>query len=178
MKIRKATECDIAAVSDIFDDIHTAEELGKVEIGWARDVYPTRNTAEAALERGDLFVAEAEGMIIGTAIINQQQVDVYKDAKWQYDVPDDEVMVLHTLVISPRVTGKGYGRKFVGYYEAFARSHGCRYLRIDTNERNVNARALYQKLGYEEIDMVPCVFNGIEGVHLVLLEKKLFGSVG
>ena len=31
----------------------------------------------------------------------------------------------------------------------------------------------YQKLGYTEIGIVPCVFNGIDGVQLVLLEKKL-----
>ena len=31
----------------------------------------------------------------------------------------------------------------------------------------------YNKLNYKEIDIVPCKFNGIEGVHLVLLEKKI-----
>ena len=43
----------------------------------------------------------------------------------------------------------------------------------DTNERNTRARAMYKKLGYRESDMVPCQFNGMDGVHLVLLEKKL-----
>ena len=46
----------------------------------------------------------------------------------------------------------------------------------DTNARNMRARALYQKLGYREADIVPCVFNGLEGVQLVLLEKQLTGS--
>ena len=44
---------------------------------------------------------------------------------------------------------------------------------MDTNERNHVARKLYKKLGYEEIDMVPTVFNGIPDVNLVLLEKYL-----
>lgn len=173
MTIRKATQQDIPAVSEIFSDIHTAEETGMVAIGWVRDVYPTRATAETALQRGDLFVQEDEGKIVGTAIINQQQVDVYKGAGWKHNVPDKEVMVLHTLVISPKAGRKGYGKNFVAYYEEYAHLHGCNYLRIDTNERNVNARALYKKLGYEEIDIVPCVFNGISGVRLVLLEKCL-----
>ena len=34
-------------------------------------------------------------------------------------------------------------------------------------------RRLYQKLGYAEPDIVPCIFNGIPNVQLVLLEKKL-----
>ena len=32
---------------------------------------------------------------------------------------------------------------------------------------------LAKKLGYEEIDMVPCDFNGIKGFHMVLLEKHI-----
>ena len=55
----------------------------------------------------------------------------------------------------------------------YALENGSPYLRMDTNARNANARALYRKLGYREADIVPCVFNGIEGVQLVLLEKKL-----
>lgn len=173
MLIRKATKQDIPAIIKIFSDIHTAEEAGRVTIGWNRNIYPTTATAEAALKRGDLFVEEDGGQIVGAAIINQQQVDVYEGAPWRYDVPEDEVMVLHTLVISPDVIRRGYGKAFVSYYEDYARAHGCYYLRMDTNERNTNARTLYKKLGYEEIGVVPCVFNGISGVNLVLLEKML-----
>lgn len=173
MNIRKAAARDVDAVEALFSDIHTAEESGKVTIGWVRGVYPVRATAEAALARGDLFVQEDEGEIVGTAIINQIQVDSYEGAAWQYDAPSEEVMVLHTLVISPHAARKGYGKKFVAFYEGYARENGCRYLRMDTNERNANARALYQKLGYAEVDVVPCAFNGIPGVKLVLLEKVL-----
>ena len=105
--IRKANAGDIDAVSEIYEHIHTAEEQGKAVIGWIRGIYPERETAEAALSRGDLFVEEAEGRIVGTAIINQIQVDTYK------------------------------------------------------------------KLGYTEIAVMPCVFNGIPDVQLVCLEKHL-----
>jgi len=173
MLIRKAVIDDIAAVAEIYEDIHSEEEQGRVTIGWQRGVYPTCDTAKAALERDDLFVLEDEGKILGAALINQTQVDVYCGAPWQYEAPDDEVMVLHTLVISPRAGRKGYGESFVRFYEDYANKLGCPYLRIDTNERNTRARAMYKKLGYTEIATVPCVFNGIEGVGLVLLEKKL-----
>ena len=54
-----------------------------------------------------------------------------------------------------------------------ARENGCTVLRMDTNAKNAAARRLYQKLGYAEPDIVPCTFNGIPNVRLVLLEKKL-----
>ena len=82
-------------------------------------------------------------------------------------------MVLHTLVIYPAVKGRGLGTAFVTFYEQYALEHGCRYLRMDTNERNAGARSLYKRLGYREIDILPCEFNGIPGVNLVLLEKTL-----
>lgn len=171
--IRKANVGDIDAVSEIYEHIHTAEEQGKAVIGWIRGIYPERKTAEAALSRGDLFVEEAEGRIVGTAIINQIQVDTYKNAPWQYDVPDEQVMVLHTLVIDPAAKGSGYGTAFAEFYEKYAVEHGCNYLRIDTNERNAAARLFYKKLGYTEFAVMPCVFNGIPDVGLVMLEKKL-----
>lgn len=170
---RKATATDIPAVCQIYGDIHTAEESGPVTTGWKRDIYPVRATAEAALERGDLFLQESGGVITGAAVINRQQVDVYENAPWQYPAPEEEVMVLHTLTISPKASGKGLGRDFVGFYERYALEHGCRYLRIDTNEKNAPARALYKKLGFAEITVVPCTFNGLEDIRLMLLEKRL-----
>ena len=111
--------------------------------------------------------------ILGCGVINRIQVDVYAGAPWQYEAPDDTVMVLHTLVIDPAAMRRGFGRQFVAFYEGYARATGCRVLRIDTNERNLAARALYRKLGYREAAIVPTTFNGIAGVELVLLEKEL-----
>lgn len=173
MIIRKAAAADLAAVAAIYEEIHDAEEAGQAEIGWQRGVYPTAQTAREALEREDLFVLEAEDGIVGAAIINQRQCAGYEDGAWRHPAQDREVMVLHTLVISPRVAGRGAGRAFVGFYEAYARRQGCRFLRMDTNERNSRARAMYAKLGYQEIGIMPTTFNGIADVRLVLLEKAL-----
>ena len=110
---------------------------------------------------------------MAAARINREQVAEYANADWNYDAPDDEIIVLHTLVVSPSVKGKGYGSDFVAFYENYALEEGCRYLRMDTNARNVAARSLYAKLGYTEVGIVDSVFNGISGVKLVCLEKTL-----
>ena len=171
--IRKAGIKDLDAVDCLYQEIHDAESAGLITTGWIREIYPVKATAEAALERGDLFVLEEDGRILGSGIINQLQVDVYESAPWKYQAPDEQVCVLHTLVISPAARGKGYGREFIRFYEAYALRHGCLELRIDTNELNLAARAMYSKYGYQEIDIVPTTFNGIAGVNLVLLEKQI-----
>lgn len=173
MIIRKAEARDLDAIESIYNKILLKEEEGEVTIGWKRGIYPRRETAEAALKREDMFVIEDDGAFVGAGIINKEQVDVYAKAKWKYSAEDSEVMVLHTLVIDPDKSGMGYGKRFVDFYENYARENGCKYLRMDTNERNKPARSLYTKLGFNEIDCLPCVFNGLEGVNLILFEKKL-----
>lgn len=170
---RKADMNDLDRISEIYDEIHTEEEVGRTTIGWIRNVYPTTQTAEDSIKAGDMFVEEVDGQIVASAKINQEQVDVYAKVKWNYETKDNQVMVLHTLVVSPKASGQGYGPKFVKFYEEYALEHGCNYLRIDTNQRNARARAMYKKLGYTEVDIVPCMFNGIPWVGLVCMEKKI-----
>lgn len=171
--IRQAQHTDIDAIEAIYGRIHDEIDSGRASIGWIRGVYPVRETAQAALSRHDLFVLDEDGQIKAAAIINKTQVDVYEGAGWLYEAEPDEVCVLHTLTVDPLFAGQGIGTRFVRFYENYARSTGCTVLRIDTNEINSAARSLYARLGYREADTVPCVFNGIPDVQLVLLEKKL-----
>lgn len=171
--IRKALLGDIKAVAQIYEHIHEREQAGELRIGWQKGVYPVEDTARDAYGRGELFVMEISGEIAAAAIINKTQVPVYADCQWQFDAGDDEIMVLHTLVVEPSLARGGAGTAFVAFYEAYARQNGCKCLRMDTNAINAAARALYKKLGYREAGILPCQFNGIEGVKLVCLEKRL-----
>ena len=171
--IRLATAADIPAVAAIYERIHDAEAAGRLTTGWLRGIYPTERTAKAALAAGDLFVLEAGGQIAAAARINREQVPVYAQVNWKYPVTDDEVMVLHTLTVDPLLAGRGLGRTFLMFYEGYALEHGCPVLRIDTNEKNAAARAMYARHGYLESAILPTVFNGIPGVNLVCMEKRL-----
>ncbi len=170
---RKAEPRDLEAIAAIYDRIHDNEEAGKTTIGWIRSIYPTRATAQSSIEIGDMYVEEVDGIVVAAAKINQEQVPEYANAQWQWEAPDEKILVLHTLVVDPEKGRGGYGKAFVAFYEDMARDMGCPYLRMDTNVRNVIARQLYQGLGYAEVGIVDCQFNGIPGVQLVCLEKKV-----
>lgn len=173
-EVRKGTGADISQITEIYDRILVEEECGRQAVGWVRGVYPTEQTALDALAAGDLFVMEERGIITAAARINREQVPVYEDVPWKYsDALTEQVMVLHTLVVDPAMAGRGYGSAFVEFYERYAMENRCPYLRMDTNEKNTAARRLYGRLGYREAGIVPCVFNGISGVRLVCLEKRL-----
>ena len=171
--IRRAIKNDIPRIIDIYSKIFKLEAKGKAYTGWKEDIYPTEETAQDAFVKDELFVLEENGRILAAAKINQEQMPEYAYCHWAYNAPDSEVMVIHTLVVDSDFSGYGIGSKFVRFYEELALKRDCHYLRMDTNENNATARALYKKLGYTEQDVIPCVFNGIDGVQLVCLEKKL-----
>ncbi len=173
MTFRKADTADIDRIADIYGEIHTEIENGTSPSAWVRSIYPTRKTAEDSVSKGTMFVEEDNGIIVGAAKIDQEQVDIYSKADWSIDVPDEKVMVIHTLVVSPKIKGKGYGTAFVKFYEQYARENGCSCLRMDTGDKNTVSRALYKKLGFTEVSIIPCVFNGIENMNQVCLEKIL-----
>lgn len=170
---RKAKVEDLPAIGEIYDEIHTREEAGQSSIGWRRGLYPTLETASAAIGRQDMYVAERNGQVTGCAIINNEQHPRYADGHWRIAASRDQVLVLHTLVISPSCQGMGMGPLFVGFYEEMAKKLGMRSLRMDTNVINVQARKLYARLGYHEAGTICVEFNGIQDVTLVLLEKEV-----
>lgn len=176
MIIRKADKSDLKKAYEVYSKVLKNEENGLTTIGWIRGVYPTEDTIQEAINADDFFVYVEDDKILACARINQIQVPEYAVADWEYkDIKDDKIMVLHTLAVDPDAGGKEIGSNFVKFYEDYALDHGCTHLRMDTNEKNSNARRLYKKLGYNEADIVPCDFNGIPNIRLVCLEKKLKG---
>ena len=97
MIIRKAKTADIDAVAKIYDEIHSEIEKGNLTVGWEKGVYPVKSTAQNAMEKGWLFVAEDNGTVVSAAIINQYQGPIYEEADWEYTADENEVMVLHSL---------------------------------------------------------------------------------
>lgn len=171
--IRIANENDIIVVVAIYEKIQHAEEEGIRYTGWKLGVYPVRETAEGALGRGELFVAELNGQVVGSAILNGAQLDCYHEGNWKYQAEDNEVFVMHTLTIDPDFAGKGIGTAFIDFYRNLAAEKGCTVLRIDTREANMPARKMYRKYGFREAGIILSDFNNIPDVRLVLLEKPV-----
>lgn len=172
--IRKGKKEDIDRIEEIYSKLFSWQDKGERTFGWIHGTYPTRETAETALEAGELFVLEEGGAVVASAKINGEQGEEYKRAAWKHpEASGSQIMVLHTLAVDPDCSGRGYGSEFVKFYEKYALENNCPYLRMDTMAVNRAARRLYSRLGYEEADIVACTFNGIPNVQLVCLEKVL-----
>ena len=82
-------------------------------------------------------------------------------------------MVIHTLCIRPRWTGRGKARELVSFCEEEARRQGKKVIRLDTYEGNVPANAMYPTLCYTLVGGTEFFFQGFVREVLNCYDKRL-----
>ena len=172
--VRKARQQDVSAIAAIYDKSIEYEDAHEKYSRWEKGVYPTQKTARTAYDNGTLFaVTDSEDNVVGTVILNHNQMEEYKQINWQFEAPDDKILVIHTLCISPDCSGKGFGAQTVEFAQQYAKEKGCTVVRLDTNEANKPANYLYQKLGFKFAGSIICLFQEIDYTVLNCYEKKI-----
>lgn len=138
----------VARVAALYSDLHDALEKGPNYPGWRRGVYPTPEVAALAYGNGTLYLLWEGEALAGAVVLNQEPEAAYADAAWGANLPDEAVLVVHTLVVHPAFQGKGAGRALLAGAEALARERGYAAIRLDTWENNLAGKALYEACGY------------------------------
>ncbi len=67
------------------------------------------------------------------------------------------VAFVENVVVLDEYRGRGHGRLLMAWIEEFARGRGCRMVTLDAYQKNLPARAFYERLGYDA-----------RGVHFVI----------
>ena len=88
-----------------------------------------------------LFAARVAGRRVGGAVV------AFKTANMITSKAGSDLAVLWDIRVSPEVRGRGVGSALFQAAEAWARSRGCRRLKIETQNINVPACRFYQRQG-------------------------------
>lgn len=120
-----------------------------------------------------MYVLEEEGEVRGSMILNHLQAKEYAGVPWLYPAEGEEVLVVHTLCIPPRMAGRGYGCAMVRFAQSQAARLGCRVIRIDTYEHNEPAKSLYLKSGFRIAGHGTSLLEGVIEEEQVFLECKV-----
>ena len=170
--IRIATIDDLDNVEGIYNAILDYEEKNMCYTNWKRGIYPTRQTAIDAIKKGTLHIAENSEGVYGTLILNNEELEEYKNIGWSIEGEGKEILVIHTLCINPAFNGKGKGVELVEYAQEYGKTRGCKVIRLDTYEENILACRMYEKLGYTYAGKTLFNFHGIIE-NLKCYEKKI-----
>lgn len=172
--IRKATLDDIEQIEDTYNEHFAYESEHRAFTVFKKGIYPTVKDAEKAINSGTLYVYEEKGVIAGSIIIDKIQPKEYAKIAWKQTLPNNEIAVIHLLLIRPSMAGKGIGTTFVEFAAKYAKSVSCKVLRLDTGSQNTPAVSLYLKSGFQIVATdFRKVGDAIEHKEHLFLEKAL-----
>lgn len=173
MLIRTATEADVKKAAQCYENLFEYEQKNGSFSNWKAGLYPVEKTALDAFDNNWLFVLEDENGIAASMILNSNQAEEYKNIKWRITAAEDQVLVIHTLCVSPEKKGLGYGKKMVNFAVEYAKKQGFKTIRIDTWKNNIPAQKLYIGQGFELLGEQHVLHAGVINEVLVYLDKIL-----
>lgn len=172
--IRKANVNDIGLIEDAYNEHFQYEMNHTAFTVLKKGVYPTRTDAEQAINSGAMYVYEEGENIIGSIIVDKIQPTEYNNISWKVVSSEDEVMVIHLLMVRPSMSGKGIATSLINYAVELAKTNQCKALRLDTGSQNIPAVSLYKKNGFEIVARGTIKVGGkIEHKNHLYLEKLL-----
>lgn len=163
INIVQATTADIDELEMLYNDLNDHLESTVNHPGWIKGIYPVRETALQALEEGNLFIAKDNGKIAGSIILNHHPEAAYNQAEWGIEAHDEDIIVIHTLVVHPRYIGKGVGSLLMDFTYRYALQQAMKAIRLDVSVNNLPAIKLYEKHGYRYVETIDL---GLEYEHL------------
>ena len=124
IRIRGVGDGDVAAVAALWRDCGLAAPYNPPD----HDIAFCRATPTS-----ELFVAEAGGTIIATAMAGH----------------DGHRGWLYYVAVDPARRGAGLGRRMVAHAEAWLTGHGVRKVNLIIRDGNAAVQGFYERLGYD-----------------------------
>lgn len=172
--IRQAVFDDIDLIEDTYNEHFKHEIENGAFTVFKKGIYPTKIDAVKAISTRSLFVYEENDNIAGSIIMDKVQPPEYAEIDWKKSLRDDEVMVIHLLMVRPSMAGKGVATSLIKYALELAKNSSCKVLRLDTGNQNTPAVSLYKKSGFQIVATAPMkVGAAIQHNNHLFLEKVL-----
>jgi len=168
--IEKGTINDIDELENLYDNLNDYLKLGINYPGWAKGIYPIRETAVCGIQNSNLFVFRMNNEIAGSIILNHEPETAYAQVIWGIEADYKDIIVIHTLVVSPKYMKTGVGEKLMDFAIEYSIEQEIKTIRLDVSIHNTPAISLYEKCGCKYVDTVDLGLNIPELVWFKLYE--------
>jgi ribosomal protein S18 acetylase RimI-like enzyme len=166
MQIRLATLNDLVQLAALLKRVvPVMRAAGNLQ--WD-DSYPNTEVFTNDIERGQLWVAETDGSVVGVIAITGDIEPDYMQADWDHT---EAALVVHRLAVDPEFRGAGIGRALMTHAEIVAASKEIAVIRVDTNVENQATQKLFPGLGYRFAGVISLKIR--PGLRFLCYEKRL-----
>lgn len=129
IEIRPAEPEDLSRISEIVDNAYA-----RYAAAMEKPPAPMLDDYSVRIARGQAFVAERQGMVIGVVIL----------------VDQDDHLLLDNVAVDPIAQGTGLGRQLVQFAESEAIRRGFNDIRLYTHIVMAENVGYYESLGWRE----------------------------
>ena len=157
--IEKGTINDIDELEKLYDSLNDYLELGTNYPGWAKGIYPIRETAVNGIQDNYLFVLKINNEIAGSIILSHEPETAYAQVSWGIEADYKDIIVIHTLVVHPKYMKSGVGKKLIDFAKRYSNEQEMKAIRLDVSIHNTPAISLYEKCGYKYVETVDLGLN-------------------
>ena len=143
MNVRKARNCDISVISEIYADAREFMKSTGNGTQWG-SAYPGVALTEEDVRCERLYVVEEGESVLAAFVFfvgNEPTYEKIYDGKWKNSLPYG---VIHRVCVSSFARGKGVAGRIFDYCSGFADN-----LRIDTHRNNIPMQRALTKYGFE-----------------------------
>ncbi len=148
IEVTRADSTHLEEISNLYLAVTTYLESHINYPGWQTGFYPTRQTAQAGLEKNGLYIAVNEQKIVGSFVLSQAFELPYEAANWSFPSDYSKIFVVHTFLVHPDYAKQHIGKQMLEYVIALGKAQGMNSIRLDTYEKNLPAMKLYESCGF------------------------------
>lgn len=144
--IRKAIMEDVKDIMRIIKD--TIIEMQSYNNTQWNESYPQEKDFINDIKKGELFIAQRDGRVVGFVCVNKVEPVEYNDLNWS---SNEEAMVVHRMAVDINCRRQGIGMELMNFSDELALRNNIRYLKTDTYSINTKMQSLFEKCGYKLI---------------------------
>ncbi|MBU5484079.1 GNAT family N-acetyltransferase [Clostridium sp. MSJ-11] len=144
--IRKAANEDLKAIMKIIKE--TIVEMHSYNNYQWDENYPQEKDFAGDIKKGDLYVIEKEGELVGFACINKEEPIEYNGLNWSLN---EDVFVVHRMAVSSSHRQMGIGTELINFADELALKNNINYLKTDTYSLNTKMNTFFKRSGYDLI---------------------------
>ncbi len=170
---RRLTKTDLPQVIAFYKDTCDHQQFDQYSPDWTWGVYPSEQSLEESFN--DLFIGafDDDGTLLGAGILTKGEDPDYPSEAWKIPATDDQIAILHLLVVGPAARGKGVASGLLAQLKQVAKEAGAIVIHLDVIDGNPPADALYQKNGYQLAKRVVIDYEDVGRQEANLYELKL-----
>mgnify|MGYP004476088787 FL=1 len=127
--------------------LDSSPKYGQI-LQWKKNIYPNDDDWNSYIVKGEMYLILKDVDVIGAVAVTNAQSKEYRKIHWKVKADDQDVAVVHLLMVLPEYQGDGAATAALDEIIKLAADKKKKAVRLDAIGTNVPAQKLYEKYGF------------------------------